>query len=62
MATYDRFKAAERAVEIAKLAVQAGLINSVTPHGLDDPAKSGTKAAEWVGGFIAELTDRIEKL
>lgn len=62
MATYDRFKAAERAVEIAKLAVEGGLINTVTPHNLENPALSGKKAAEWVGSFIAELADRIEKL
>lgn len=62
MATYDRLKAAERAVEIAKQAVQAGILHPVTPNSMTDPAESGKKSAEWIGGFIAELTNRIEKL
>jgi uncharacterized lipoprotein len=62
MANYERYNASQQALEIAKLAVGAGLLKPTTPDNYDNPADSGKKAAEWVGAFIEELTTRIEKL
>ncbi|MGQ7939145.1 hypothetical protein [Paraburkholderia sp. D1E] len=62
MATYNRTESTERAIEIAKLAVQAGVLHPVAVDNKRSPDDSGKMSAAWLGGFIAELTDRIEKL
>ncbi|PRX32242.1 hypothetical protein B0G75_104263 [Paraburkholderia sp. BL18I3N2] len=62
MATYNRTEATERAIEIARLAVQAGVLHPVAVDNRSNPEESGKNAAAWLGGFVAELAGRIEKL
>jgi len=59
---YDRFAATERAIELAKLAVQSGLFTPINAVNFANADSAGRDAAAYLAGFVAELADRIEKL
>jgi len=62
MALYENKDATLKALDLAKLAIENGLLAGVTPNGFVNPAESGKKTAEFVGGFVKELTKQIESL
>jgi hypothetical protein len=62
MALYGKEDATLKALEFTKLAIDKGLLGPVSPNGFGNPADAGKKTAEFVGGFIKQLTKEIESL
>jgi hypothetical protein len=62
MATYDKDDSDRKAIELASLAIQAGLLKEINATGFDDPASAGKAAGAYLGGLIKELSAKIQSL
>jgi hypothetical protein len=59
---YDRYHATEKAIDLAKQAIQSGVLAPVNASNFSNVEAAGKDAANYLASFIEELADRIEKL